>query len=467
MDSLVVRSTQPSPDSGHEVESPGANLVSGGPAPPTVGNMLWGVVVLGLLLVSIRVFGLTQAQSGQLLRGPHGGNYWLLKFTHLFFDNTVPALGALLFGAGMLRFLTKPSATGGLATASAEQHERYLRRQLWLGFLGVVNAFLLLSPVDWLFQLSVVGLLLFPLQRLSGQALVVGAVVAGLIFSGKGYWNYTEQQDKFTSYTNVVALEKKHIKLTDQQKEDKSVWEGMLKRVAYDKKKDQANLISLRTDYPTAWSFLLRPLQGRHSWQFYTLDLWQIMSITLLGMGLFRLNFFTNQFSIYRLLGVTVLGLGVSQTLAWLSWPSYELKWIDSTKLISLGVWPLSDWLQPVEWGFSAVGLAALVMLSFRLSRSAGLGRALAAVGQLALTNYLLQTVLCSIFFYGYGFGYFGDLRLQTLYLVVAEIWLLQVVFSTVWLRYFRIGPAEWLLASLTYGRKVALSWPASTSVPA
>ncbi|GAB3639584.1 DUF418 domain-containing protein [Spirosoma arcticum] len=444
---------------------------------PTALNVLWGVAVLGLLVVSIRAFGLTQAQVSQLVRGPHGGNYWLLKLTHILLDNTLPALVALLFGAGILLFMSTPNASGSLATTPADRapvnrQELYIRRQLWLGAFAVVNAFVLLSPVDWLFQLAVVGLLLFALQRLSARALLIGAVVTGLIFSGKGYWNYTEQRAKFTKYEQVVALEKKNkkVKLTDEQKDDKSTWEGMIKSVAYDKKKDRADVIALRSDYSIAWNFLLRPLQARHAGQFYRLGIWEIISMVLLGMALFRWGFFTNQLKIGQYAAVAAIGLAVGQTLAWLSWPSYELKLVDFTKLISTNTLPLSDLLQPVERAFSAVGLAGVVMLLHRASRGAWFGRVgprqvVGAVGQLALTNYLVQTVLCAVFFYGYGFGYFGDLRLQTLYIVVAEIWLLQVVFSMIWLRYFRIGPAEWLWQSLTYGRRLSIRHPEPTPV--
>ena len=429
---------------------------------PTVLNVLWGVVVLGLLLVSIRAFGLTQVQVGQLVRGPHGGNFYLLKLTHILFDNVLPALLALLFGVGVLLYLTKPNVADSLATALADRapvdrQERYIRRHLWLGAFGVVNAFVLLSPADWLFQLGVVGVLVFALQRLSGRALLIGAVVTGLFFSGKGYWNYTEQREKFTKYETVAALEKKNkkVKLTDEQKDDKSAWEGLIKSVAYDKKKDRTNVISLRSDYSTAWNYLLRPLQGRHAWQLYSLGIWEILSMVLLGMALFRWGFFSAQLKIGQYAAVALVGLAVGQAMAWLSWPSYELKLVDFTKLISTGALPLSDLLQPVERAFSAVGLSALVMLLYRANPGGWFGQVIGAVGQLALTNYLVQTVLCTFFFYGYGFGYFGDLRLHHLYIVVAEIWLLQLVFSSVWLRYFRIGPAEWVWQSLTYGRKL------------
>ena len=80
------------------------------------------------------------------------------------------------------------------------------------------------------------------------------------------------------------------------------------------------------------------------------------------------------------------------------------------------------------------------------------LTRPFAAVGQMALTNYLLHTVICTTIFYGHGFGYYGSVdRLEQLGVVIG-VWVVQLVASPLWLRRFRYGPAEWVWRSLTYG---------------
>ncbi len=75
----------------------------------------------------------------------------------------------------------------------------------------------------------------------------------------------------------------------------------------------------------------------------------------------------------------------------------------------------------------------------------------LAAVGRMALTNYLMQTVICTLIFYGHGFGLYGRLdRVEQLGVVLA-IWVLQLVVSPWWMKRFRIGPAEWFWRSASY----------------
>jgi len=74
-----------------------------------------------------------------------------------------------------------------------------------------------------------------------------------------------------------------------------------------------------------------------------------------------------------------------------------------------------------------------------------------ASVGQMAFSNYLGQSIICTLFFYGYGLGYFGKLQRYELWYVVAGVWIFQIIFSTVWLKFFRFGPLEWVWRSLTY----------------
>ena len=77
----------------------------------------------------------------------------------------------------------------------------------------------------------------------------------------------------------------------------------------------------------------------------------------------------------------------------------------------------------------------------------------MAAVGRIALTNYLLQSVVCTTIFYGYGFGLYGQIGTTTSFVFAWAIIACQIVLSTWWLRHFHFGPVEWLWRSLTYGR--------------
>jgi uncharacterized protein len=77
----------------------------------------------------------------------------------------------------------------------------------------------------------------------------------------------------------------------------------------------------------------------------------------------------------------------------------------------------------------------------------------LAAVGRMALSNYLLQSLICSMIFYGYGLALFCKVRPSLCLLLTIIIWLIQIPLSVWWLRRFQFGPIEWLWRSLTYGQ--------------
>ncbi|MGH2403895.1 MAG: DUF418 domain-containing protein, partial [bacterium] len=78
----------------------------------------------------------------------------------------------------------------------------------------------------------------------------------------------------------------------------------------------------------------------------------------------------------------------------------------------------------------------------------------LAAVGRMALTNYLLQSLVCTTIFYGYGLGLYGTVAPGPGALLTLAIYAGQIPLSVWWLRRFRFGPVEWVWRSLTYGRR-------------
>ncbi len=424
-------------------------------------DLLRGVALLGILLMNIPGFGKTEASIYQTVRGPHGLDYWVIIVIHALFANKMRALFSMLFGAGIILFLTRKRDALGMAPP-----ELFIRRQLWLIVFGLVNALVLLWPYDILFQYGIVGILLFPFMRLPARALLICAVVAGLVYGGKAYWNAVEEQQKYAKYQSVVAFEKTHkkVKLTDEQKADKSGWEGLVKSKKFDPKADKAEVVAMRSDYATVWSHLLPKIQQLEAPLFYRMYLWDIVSMMLLGMALFRWGFFSSQLPTRRYGLLCVAGLGIGQGIAWLTMAYGEEQIANFTRYVSTHTLPLDEMLLPFERGFSAIGWASLVLLLYRANVLMWLWKAVGAVGQMAFTNYLMQSVICTLFFYGYGFGYFGDLRVYQLYYVVAEVWLIQLVFSVIWLHYFRFGPLEWLWRSLTYGYRQPMALPPVTS---
>lgn len=80
-----------------------------------------------------------------------------------------------------------------------------------------------------------------------------------------------------------------------------------------------------------------------------------------------------------------------------------------------------------------------------------------AAAGRMALSNYLMQSVVCTLLFYGYGFGWHGKVSIAQGLALSVLIWAVQVGLSVLWLSRFQYGPVEWLWRTLTYGQRIAL----------
>lgn len=93
-------------------------------------------------------------------------------------------------------------------------------------------------------------------------------------------------------------------------------------------------------------------------------------------------------------------------------------------------------------------------LLLWLTPRRIRLAQGLTAIGRMALTNYLLQSIVLGFIFYGYGLGLFGRIGSTAAAGTGVTIYLAQIQLSRLWLRRFRFGPFEWLWRSLTYGRR-------------
>ena len=99
-----------------------------------------------------------------------------------------------------------------------------------------------------------------------------------------------------------------------------------------------------------------------------------------------------------------------------------------------------------------AIGyMASAALLARRFSTAAPVQR-LAAVGRMALSNYLAQSIIMTTIFY--GLALYGELGLLPSLAILLAVWAAELLWSKPWLSRFSYGPAEWLWRRLTYGRR-------------
>lgn len=172
----------------------------------------------------------------------------------------------------------------------------------------------------------------------------------------------------------------------------------------------------------------------------------RVLGLFVLGYYLSRSGFFVNTiYSRRRLLLYLVLGLVA--TAASRHMGTNISRWAVSGQDVMMKLILVTGQV------FLAMAYMGLLAQVFRHGWGETLLYPLTLVGRMAFTSYLLQSVIGVTLFYGVGFGLWGTFGLAQLWLLALCIYASQVVFCSIWLRYFKQGPVEWFWACLTAGR--------------
>ena len=148
---------------------------------------------------------------------------------------------------------------------------------------------------------------------------------------------------------------------------------------------------------------------------------------------------------LYTQLRWSVLALGLLAMLA-----SFLVQPTVSPTLFNLHT-GVAQSLAAVAGLLMCLGYLAWVMRGLEVPKVAGYLHWLAPAGRMALTNYLVQSIVCTLVFYGYGLGFFEHLPRMWQVPFALGLYTVQVLYSHWWLQRFRFGPAEWLWRSITY----------------
>ncbi|MEO7924833.1 MAG: DUF418 domain-containing protein [Chitinophagaceae bacterium] len=410
-----------------------------------------GVALLGILMMNIPGFGINWDFWYTVTHSQRSGkDYYTFATVFVFFEGTMRGLFSMLFGAGMVLFMMNKKEIPGQPTVA----EYYYRRLLWLVLFGLINAFVLLWPGDILFFYGLCGMLLFAFRKLKPKWLLVIALACVSIGIVKNQWGWNEFRTKRAAYTEAVDAKKEKKKLTEEQQGAITKWTQIEKNQKPDTATTNNNLRKMRSDYGTIFTYFI-PRNANGEIQYMYHGLWDMLAMMFLGMALFAWGFFSNKLRTSTYALWLLAGYGIGIPMGWILFDKGWMSWA------SIGPSAFTDAWRSAPEIFAefrripiTIGHASLVMLIFRSRLVPWLMKALANVGQMAFTNYLMQSIICTWFFYGYGFGNYNKLRFHQLYYVVFSVWLFQLLFSTVWLRFFRFGPFEWLWRSLTYWKK-------------
>jgi uncharacterized protein len=177
--------------------------------------------------------------------------------------------------------------------------------------------------------------------------------------------------------------------------------------------------------------------------------LWRVTALMLIGMALMKTGVLAAEKStrFYRNMLLLCYGIGLPLTV----FSAFDLYTHDFAAMYAFQAGAIPNYFGSIIVG---LGHIAAVMLMIKSGFAQKLLRRFAAVGRMALTNYLLHSVILTTVFYGYGLGLYSSVpRFQQMGFVVAVI-ALQLLLSSWWLARYRFGPVEWLWRSLTYWKR-------------
>ena len=178
----------------------------------------------------------------------------------------------------------------------------------------------------------------------------------------------------------------------------------------------------------------------------------------MLGMALFRLGVLTLELRTRTYLAMMAGGYAIG-----LTGNIFEARWIMDHGFSALAYTQASISYDASRLAMT-IGHLGLLMLFLRSGVLPFVRRSMAAVGRMALTNYLTHSLVALVIFQ--LLGWWGALERHQLYYIVFSIWAVQFVVSPIWLRHFYFGPVEWLWRYLTYGKKPAFRKHAPPRAP-
>jgi uncharacterized protein len=421
-------------------------------------DLFRGIAVLGILLINIVGFGLaTGGNFGTKIFSDTGSaNFFSYAVVYILFEGKMRALFCMLFGAGILLFSINKANIDPKRVAVL-----FYLRMSWLILFGLINAHLLLWVGDILFFYGLFGMIVFLFRKVKPRYMVMAVPVVTIIWFVVGTFFYRDAREKRIAFTVAEQTQKAGKQLTAVQQKAMVDWRTIEKSMLPNESDAQATAERMRGSYKVVASEI-RPRAFKAETSYLLVELGDNIALMLLGMALLTWGFFTGkwtnrQYRLTMLIGYAI-ALPITMYELW-----YAAQYTSSASVIFLKLEqtpvPWKNLLYPVQRIFMVMAHCAALMLLVKSGYLTAICNRLKAVGQMALTNYIVQTILCSLFFFGYGLGYYDRLELYQLYYVVAAIWLLQLIYSPLWLKHFKFGPLEWLWRSLTY-KQIKLNFP-------
>jgi uncharacterized protein len=389
-------------------------------------DVLRGFALLGILLVNIEFFQRPLSAIYLGFDADRGGldlaSAW---FTASFVMGKFYTLFSLLFGLGFILFLDR--------AAERSRHPRllFLRRLLVLGVIGAGHAFLIWSG-DILLTYAAFGLLLLLFAKSSARK---------LLFWGAGLQVFLLLMALLAGVVTDASLQTEEA-LAQHLAAHEQV------RLGFKADIEQGDAIYASGSWADVISWRVHELKGIYATAELIASMLSILGMFLIGAAMGRAGLFQDiaaAMPVFRGMLWVGYGIGLPCTFIYASAVvQLDPLYIDLRNSLLIT-------LQMV--GNVSLCLAYMSTLVVLLHKGHTWLHVLAPAGRMALSNYLMHSLVLTTLFYGYGLGLYGRFGHMTLTLMALALFGFQLWFSRWWLERYRMGPMEWLWRGLTYGR--------------
>ena len=404
-------------------------------------DVLRGFALLGILLLNIVGFGMVSTAYGFPLEGMVGQfdiGVWI--GVELFAEGAMRALFSILFGAGVVLFTTGEAAKGAAL---------HYRRNFWLFVFGLFDAYVLLWSGDILVTYALAGAVLYWVRNVRPGRLYTTAGVLILLMSAMyGGVGFGLAQGKDAAAALAAADSSEQVSAVVL--EGAAAWHEFVDDSTSTPEQRDQELAIRGGSYTSAFLWNVPQTNEILLFVLPMFLFWDALAFMLLGMAMYKSGILQGDRSVrfYTVMAAAGFAVGLSVN-------SLEVDRALAAELALLDTFAQAQPTYHIGRLGMACGYLALLVLLVKSQWWRGLRSRLASVGRMALTNYLMHSLICLFIFTGAGLGLVGSLSRAELYVVVVAIWLLQLIISPWWLSRYRYGPLEWLWRGLTYG-----SWP-------
>ena len=410
-------------------------------------DIVRGIALLGILLMNVVSFSLPDPAYWD--PSGHGGDTgWSMRayfLNSLLVDGSMRAIFSMLFGAGVILFTASAEKKGDTSLSA----NLWYRRTIWLIIFGILHAYLLLFPGEILFYYGIAGLFLFPARNSSPRRLLLFSLFLIAVLTVVRVAEFRNSKHLYEETIEAEQALAAGRSITLEQQEAMGKWYYKYNTYKPDSTARERVVRAMQDGYLSAMAQVapyVRFMQTEYLYRFGFLD---ALSMMLFGMALFRWGIFQGERKIRFYLGMILVGYGIGIPVNWLETSAYLKSGFDLITYFRVS--------QSYDLGriFTALGHLGLIMVCIKWERLNFLKHAVGAVGRMALTNYVMHTMVGTFIFI--GLKQYGQWERYQLYYLVAGIWIFQLIVSPVWLNYFQYGPFEWIWRRLTYGRGITL----------